>query len=163
MPQIGDLINVPSDWVPGAAILRKNLGNAQITTIVNNLTRRQVIQGSIGATFIGDDVIDKGSIGAIPCFTPRTIVAWEVIFLPGVTNTIVFDVWKIDYANYETVSSANSIFSFGPKPSISAANKNRSFVMTGVDTTILAGDILVFVCLTRGNPHWGQIALQTTD
>ncbi len=125
--------------------------------------------GSVGATFIGDDIIDRWipgtqiGMGSIPVFTARTILAWEVLFLPGVSNGIRFDVWKTTYANYETVGPANSIFPAAPKPYIIAANKNRSASMVGVDTAIAAGDILVFVCLSRGTPRWANVALQTVD
>jgi len=158
-----DRLTTKQDFVPGAIFTRRSTGTSDITNIITQINRRAAVAGSVGATFIGDDIIDKNSMGAIPCYTARTIISWEVLFLPGVTNGILFDVWKTDYANYDTVSSANTIFSGGIKPYVIAANKNKSLSLAGVDTTINAGDILVFVCISRGTPRWAQISLATQD
>ena len=156
------LTTVPADYVPGATVPRPGgTGGSSTTTIINVIEDTDVIDGSVGATFDGGGfVIEVGALGSMSVQNTRTIVAWTILFRPGVTDSIQFDVWKSNFFNYPTISAANSIVGANP-PLVSGANQANSTTLAGWITTINAGDRLVFSCTSRGTPVWAELTLFT--
>jgi hypothetical protein len=71
---------------------------------------------------------------------PCTITGWSM--LADVATSAVIDVWKDTYANYPP-TVADTITG-SAKPTLTAANKAQSSVLTGWTTSIAAGDVLAF-------------------
>lgn len=67
-----------------------------------------------------------------------TITSWELT--SNVSGSCVLDIWEAPYASYPPVN-ANSITGTA-KPTLTAANKAQSSILTGWATTILEGDYL---------------------
>lgn len=115
----------------------------------------------LGATFDGGGfVIEASSLGSVAVKNACTITGWSILFKPGVTDSIEFDVWLSDYANYPTISSANSIVG-GAYPAIVSANQANNGVLTSWNRNVAAGDRIVIICRSRGAPTWAQITLFT--
>lgn len=87
-------------------------------------------------------VITTGVKGYLPLPTKYTVKSWTILALDGLTGSIVIDIWMDTYANFpptvaDTITAA-------AKPTISAAIKAQSSVLTGWTTTLPSGDVLGF-------------------
>ena len=97
--------------------------------------------GSIGMLIDGAGaVITTGVKGYLEVPFGCTIQA--VTLLADVSGSIVIDIWKDTYANYQPV--VGDSITAAAKPTISAALKSQDTTLTGWTTTITAGDILAF-------------------
>lgn len=115
----------------------------------------------MGATFDGGGfVITVNSMGSISVKTACTITGWSILLLPGVTDSIEFDVWLSDYANYPTISAVNSIVG-GSYPAVVSANQANNGPLTTWNTNVAAGDRVVIVCRSVTAASWAQITLFT--
>lgn len=73
---------------------------------------------------------------------PYDCTLTEVMMLADVSGSIVVDIWKDTYANYEP-TNADSITAATP-PTISAATKSIDTVLTGWTTSLAEDDLLAF-------------------
>jgi hypothetical protein len=96
-----------------------------------------------GFTFtIGDgtNVISTGVVGAVRIPYGCTITGATTL-APLQSGSIVVDLWKDTYANFPPID-ADSITASAP-PTISADQKAQNTTLTGWNTTVTAGDIII--------------------
>lgn len=150
---------VPGAEVFGAVTGLCNHGKGTSTVIVNPV--QDVDTGAIGAVFDGGGYpLEVNSQGSIYVKAACTILSWTILFLVGVVDSVQFSIYRTTYANYESITSADSITG-GNDPFVTSANKNQQNILTGWETTINAGDTLVFNCTSRGTPTWAVLVLDT--
>lgn len=92
----------------------------------------------------GGSVITTGVKAYIE--VPFACTITQVTLLADQSGSIVVDVWKCTYAQYDVTThpvDADSITASAP-PTISAATKSQDATLTGWTTAIAAGDILGF-------------------
>lgn len=88
----------------------------------------------------GGAVITTGLKGGFEIPFAGTIVAVRVLALDGLTDSIVFDLWKDTYANFPPV--VGDSITASAKPTISSGTKAEDTTLTGWTTAVAAGDII---------------------
>lgn len=86
-------------------------------------------------------VIDVGR--KQPMEVPFDCTIDEVVMLADFAGNAVVDVWKTNFAGYSGITSGDSITAASP-PTIVADDQSLDTVLSGWDTSLLQGDILVF-------------------
>lgn len=119
--------------------------------------------GAVGCTVDGNGSdIEINAQGTIYIKTQQTIVRAAMVFLPGITGSIVMDVWVVPYALYSLVNASFSIC--GPsKPTITAAQDMQDSVLIGWNPIIPANSFVVFVVDSSVTPDvkWANLVLDT--
>lgn len=150
--------------VPGAEIFGPVSGlcnHGKGTTVIPPPPPQDIDTGAIGAVFDGGGFpLEVNSQGSIYVKAACTILSWTILFLVGVTDSVEFGIYRTTYANYESLTTTDSITG-GNNPFVTSANKNQQNILTGWETTINAGDTLVFNCNSRGAPTWAVLVLST--
>ncbi len=88
----------------------------------------------------GVSVIPAGTHGYLPIPFAATITDWTLF--ADVSGSLVLDIWKDTYAN--APPTAADTITASAKPSLSAAQKATSNILTGWSTTVADGDVLAF-------------------
>lgn len=104
----------------------------------------------------GGTAITTGVKGDAPLDFASTIVGWTLV--ADQSGSIVVDVWKDSYANFPP-TVADSITA-SAKPTLSAADHNKSSTLTGWTTAIAAGDVLRFNVSSAATVTRVTLALQ---
>lgn len=92
---------------------------------------------SMGGSSLSTGIVKGADVHADFAFT---IMQWTL--LADAAGSLVVDVWKAPYASFPP-TVANTITA-AAKPTLSAANKNKSATLTGWTTTVNEGDVLRF-------------------
>jgi hypothetical protein len=129
-----------SDWRVGDVIFFLNDTWMRIPG-QNTLDARGPYTGSLQYVLDGGgSAITTGFKGHLKVPFDCTIDSWEII--ADQSGSIVVDIWKDVYANLPA-TDADSITAAAP-PTLSAAAKAASSILTGWTTSVAAGDYLGF-------------------
>jgi len=109
------------------------LPTARIAVNVKNASLTFIIDG-------GGSAITTGEKGHLEI--PFACTITRVTMLADQSGSIVVDIWKDTYANFQP-TSADSITASAP-PTISSAQKSQDSTLTGWTKSISSGDILAF-------------------
>lgn len=113
--------------------------SGEVTTVVGTNASRK----TVGATWVrvGDPIETPVNDVAVYIKNASTIVAVSILTVGGPGSCVV-DIWKDTYANYPP-TVGDSIVSGSP-PTITAAHKYLDTTLTGWNTAVAAGDVLMF-------------------
>jgi len=113
--------------------------------------------GAIHITAINaTGVLPTGIKGA--AYIPFDATITSVVLLTDIAGSVVVDIWKSDFGGYPP-TNANSITAAAP-PTLTSSIKNQDSTLTGWDTDLAEGDILVFVVESATLVHRITLALK---
>lgn len=95
-------------------------------------------QAGLSISFTTPSTGVKGSL-----VVPFTCQIEKVTILANETGSVVIDVWKDTYPNYDAIDDTKSITASAPI-TISSGVKSRDATLTGWDRSLVADDVLVF-------------------
>lgn len=128
-----DLDTIAANWPPNAIGDLVNDGAGNLSWVAEVIPVNFLIDG-------GGTVITAGVKGRFVVDFNATIIG--VTLLADQAGDIVLDLWKDTYANYETMSVADTITA-AAKPTLSAAVKSQDNVLTGWSVNVNAGDVFI--------------------
>ena len=114
-------------------VVRNEVINILNTLLIGNFSMNYVIDA-------GSSVITTGFKGVIEWGFAATITGWTI--LSTITGSIVVDVWKDSYGNFEP--TADDSIAGTEKPTLVNQKKNQDLDLTSFNTTVAAGDIWAF-------------------